>query len=106
MLIWAGPPPIWAMLKRKDISIGIPCLREIKFIVKMLDGWSKCPLYIYKRQYCLEARLVKIKMTFGPYMPTLPPVAATRRERAQKKPAFTAGGRREAEMATPTWQVE
>ena len=36
-------------------------------------------------------------------MPTFPPVAATRRESAQKKPAFTAGGRRDAEIATPTW---
>ena len=36
-------------------------------------------------------------------MPTFPPVAATRRESAQKNPAFTAGGRREAEIATPTW---
>ena len=36
-------------------------------------------------------------------MPTVPPVAATRRESAQKKPAFTAGGRRDAEIATPTW---
>ena len=39
-------------------------------------------------------------------MPTVPPVAATRRESAQKNPAFTAGGRRDAEIATPTWKVE
>ena len=55
--------------------------------------------------------MVRVKMitgrvlrnTCGPYMPTFPPVAATRRESAQKKPAFTAGGRRDAEIATPTW---
>ena len=34
--------------QKKRYFVGIPCLREIKFIVKMLDGWSKCPLYIYK----------------------------------------------------------
>ena len=31
-----------------------------------------------------------------------PPLPRMRRDSAQKKPAFTAGGSREAEMATPT----
>ena len=31
-----------------------------------------------------------------------PPLHRMRRDSAQKKPAFTAGGSREAEMATPT----
>ena len=30
------------------------CLSEIKFIVKMLDGWSKCPLYIYIQMTALS----------------------------------------------------
>jgi hypothetical protein len=37
----------------------------------------------------------------SPTLLTVPPAARTR-ARAQKRPALTAGGRREAEMATPT----
>ena len=34
-----------------------------------------------------------------------PPLPRMRRDSAQKKPAFTAGGSREAEMATPTSSI-